>query len=89
MNSAFVSWYNDAGTTASGTHSYYGFATCGSGGGPCLAFGTRVEFCDNGCIVGVADDHGPYVSGRMFDLNQNIAAAIGFAGLGTVQYRIL
>lgn len=86
---AVVSWYDDAGTTASGWHAADGFATCGSGGGPCLAFGARVEFCYRGCVVAVADDHGPYVSGRSFDLNQNTAGAIGMGGVAVVRYRVL
>lgn len=87
--SAVVSWYQDAGSTASGWHATDGFATCGSGGGPCLRFGTRVEFCFHGCVVAMADDHGPYVPGRAFDLNQNTAGAIGFDGVATIRYRVL
>jgi rare lipoprotein A len=84
-----ASWYEDGGQTASGWHSYYGFATCGSSG-PCFSFGTRVQFCYHGrCVVAVADDHGPYVYGRNFDLNQNTAAALGFGGVATVAYRVL
>jgi hypothetical protein len=94
-----ASWYDDGGSTASGFHSYYGFATCGSSG-PCLSFGTRVEFCyptdGNGqpvsgarCVTGVADDHGPYVGGRNFDVNQNIEGVLGFDGVGTVAWRIV
>ena len=90
---ATVSWYDDAGTTASGYHAYYGFATCGSGGGPCLAFGTRVEFCfppsSARCVIATADDHGPFIAGRAFDLNQNTAAAIGFGGVAPVSGRVV
>jgi hypothetical protein len=93
MNLAVASWYNDAGGTASGFHAFYGFATCGSGGGPCLSFGTRVEFCyppgSGRCVVSTADDHGPYVPGRAFDLNQNTAQALGFGGVGTVAWRVV
>jgi rare lipoprotein A (peptidoglycan hydrolase) len=32
----------------------------------------------------VVDDRGPYVGGREWDFNQNLAAALGFAGVGTV-----
>ena len=90
MSYATASWYNDAGQTASGWHSYYGVADCGSGGGPCYGFGTRIEFCYHGCVTATVDDHGPYIAGRAFDLNQNTAAAIGFdgVGVGTVDWRI-
>ena len=37
-------------------------------------------------VVATVDDRGPYVGGRTFDLNQNTAAALGFAGVGTVGY---
>ena len=87
---ATASWYNDAGQTASGWHARYGFATCGSGGGPCYSFGTRVQFClGRRCIVAVADDHGPYVAGRWFDLGASTAHAIGFSGVETVAFRVL
>jgi Lytic transglycolase len=91
LSYAVASWYDDSGATASGFHSYYGVAVCGSGGGPCVPFGTRILFCLNGCVTAIADDHGPYVSGRAFDVNQNVAAAIGLmgAGVATVGYRIL
>lgn len=87
-----ASWYYDQGQTASGFHARYGFADCGSGGGPCWPFGTRVRFCRHGrCVTAVADDHGPYVAGRDFDLGQSTAQAIGLtnAGVGTVRYRRL
>jgi hypothetical protein len=86
---AVVSWYSDAGTTASGWHAADGFATCGTGGGPCLPFGARVEFCYARCVVATADDHGPYVPGRSFDLAQATAGAIGFDGVADVRYRAL
>lgn len=77
-----ASWYNDAGTTASGFHAYFGFAN------KTLAFGTRVEFLYHGrTAVGVMDDHGPYVGGRVFDLNQNLARALGYGGIDAVMYR--
>lgn len=89
LDYAVASWYDDGGSTASGFHSYYGVAVCGSGGGPCVSFGTKIRFCLNGrCVEAVADDHGPYVSGRSFDLNQNTAAALGFDGVGVVGYHI-
>lgn len=55
-----------------------------------LAFGTRIEFSYHGrTCVAVVMDRGPYSSGRTFDLGPGTAKALGFSGVGTVQYRIL
>lgn len=53
-----------------------------------LPFGTKIEFCLSRCVVAVVDDRGPYVAGRLFDLQPAVASAIGFPGLGVVKYRI-
>jgi rare lipoprotein A len=76
---SLASWYNDAGTTGCGFHAYYGVAN------KSLPCGTQVTFALNGrTVTAVVDDRGPYVGGREWDLNQNTAAALGFAGVGTV-----
>lgn len=55
-----------------------------------MAFGTRIEFAYNGnTCVAVVMDRGPYAGGRVFDLGPGTAAALGFSGVGTVDYRIL
>lgn len=55
-----------------------------------LPFGTRIEFAFNGnTCVAVVMDRGPYISGRVFDFGPGTAAALGFDGVHTVQYRIL
>lgn len=55
-----------------------------------LPFGTRIEFAYNGnTCVAVVQDRGPFVGGRTFDLGPGTAAALGFSGVGTVDYRIL
>lgn len=54
-----------------------------------LAFGTQVEFCVTGCVIATVDDRGPYVAGRLFDLQPAVAQAIGFDGLGPVRWRIV
>ncbi|MDO8847011.1 MAG: septal ring lytic transglycosylase RlpA family protein [Coriobacteriia bacterium] len=55
-----------------------------------LPFGTMIEFEYNGrTCVAVVQDRGPYAGGRTFDLGPGTAAALGFSGVGTVQYRIL
>lgn len=85
---AYVSYYDDSGTHCCGTYAEYGVAVCGSSG-VCVPQGTHIEFCDRRCVVATADDHGPYVGGRDFDLSESTAGAIGFGGLGSVRYRIL
>jgi rare lipoprotein A len=74
-----ASWYYDAGGTACGFHAYYGVANLSL---PC---GTKVTMSSGGhTLVATVDDRGPYVGGRVFDLNQNVAAALGFSGVGTI-----
>jgi rare lipoprotein A len=76
---AGASWYNDGGNTACGFHAHYGVAN------RTLPCGTTVAFRYNGrSVTAIVDDRGPYVGGRDWDLNQNTAAALGFAGVGTV-----
>ena len=74
-----ASWYNDGGSTACGFHAYYGVANVSL---PC---GTKVNFVYGGrTVTAVVDDRGPYVGGRVWDLNQNTAAALGFGGVDNV-----
>jgi rare lipoprotein A len=74
-----ASWYDDGGSTACGFHAYLGVANRDL---PC---GTAVTFYDAGrTVTAIVDDRGPFVGGREWDLNQNTAAALGFAGVGTV-----
>jgi rare lipoprotein A len=76
---AEASWYNDGGQTACGFHAGLGVAN------RTLPCGTTVSFRYNGrSVTATVDDRGPYVGGRDWDLNQNTAAALGFAGVGTV-----
>jgi len=55
-----------------------------------LPFGTRIEFQykGNSCVA-VVMDRGPYTAGRVFDLGPGTARALGFSGVGTVDYRII
>ena len=90
MSEAFVSEYDDAGTHCCGTYATYGVAVCGEPSGICVPMGTRIEFCLGArCVTATADDHGPYVAGRQFDLATSTASALGFSGIGSVHYRIL
>ncbi|MGH2916659.1 MAG: RlpA-like double-psi beta-barrel domain-containing protein [Solirubrobacteraceae bacterium] len=74
-----ASWYYDAGATACGFHATYGVAN------RTLPCGTRVPMRHDGrSVVAVVDDRGPFVAGRDWDLSQTTAAALGFAGVGTI-----
>jgi hypothetical protein len=74
-----ASQYDDAGATACGFHATYGVANLNL---PC---GTKVKFSYHGrAITAVVQDRGPYVGGREWDLNQNLAAALGFNGVDSV-----
>jgi hypothetical protein len=76
---AVASWYYDGGQTGCGFHAFYGVAN------KSLPCGTNVTFEYGGrTVTATVDDRGPYVGGRTWDLNQNTAAALGFAGVGTV-----
>jgi hypothetical protein len=79
LHPGVASWYYDAGNTACGFHAGYGVANLSL---PC---GTHVTFrYGSRTVTATVDDRGPYVGGREWDLNQNTAAALGFAGVGTV-----
>ncbi len=79
LHPALASWYQDGGATACGFHAGLGVANRSL---PC---GTRVTFGYGGrTVTAVVDDRGPYAGGREWDLNQNTASALGFAGVGTV-----
>jgi rare lipoprotein A (peptidoglycan hydrolase) len=86
-----ASWYDDAGVTASGTHYARGFAALIFGS----EWGRAVSFCvarGRGCagapVTGRLDDHGPYVSGRTFDLDAALKAALHCSDLCSVRYRV-
>lgn len=55
-----------------------------------LPFGTRIEFRYQGrTCVAVVNDRGPFVAGRTFDLGPGTAAALGFSGVQTLEWRRL
>ena len=83
-NVALASWYDDSGATASGIHYAYGFASLMFGS----RWGHRIEFCYRGrCVVGRLDDHGPYVGGRGFDLDEPLKWALGCPDLCWLRWR--
>jgi hypothetical protein len=84
MASAIASWYDEDGPGACGYGAQEGlrFASL------ILTCGTKVWICHSGCVTATMADHGPYVTGRTFDLNANLRAAIGCPDLCTVRWRL-
>jgi rare lipoprotein A len=79
MQYAQVSWYDDAGNTACGFHATYGIAS------RTLPCGSKVTISYGGrSVVATVDDRGPFVYSRLYDLNQNVAGALGIYGVATV-----
>jgi rare lipoprotein A len=79
LEPVLASWYEDGGSTACGFHAVDGVAN------RTLPCGTKVRISHGGhTVTATVDDRGPYVDGREYDLNQNTAAALGFAGVGIV-----
>ena len=71
MRPGIASWYDDTEPVACTRPSDgYGVASLAV---PC---GARVRLCSSGCVTATVDDHGPYVSGRIFDLGPKVKAAI-------------
>jgi rare lipoprotein A (peptidoglycan hydrolase) len=84
MYTQLASWYYDGGNTACGFHAYLGVAN------KTLPCGTRVLFSYHGRSAwAVVQDRGPYVGGRVWDLNQGLAGALGFNGVDYVQSSVL
>jgi len=55
-----------------------------------LPFGTKVLLAYKGrSVTAVVKDRGPFVRGRVFDLGPGTAKALGFSGVGTIQYAIV
>ena len=55
-----------------------------------LPFGTKIQFIWNGrTTTAVVRDRGPFIPGREFDLGPGTAKVLGFAGVGTIRYRIV
>jgi hypothetical protein len=86
MQTALASWYAEHGTGACGVgdvQSGYRFASL------ILPCGARVRFChgSTSCVTAVMSDHGPYVSGRTFDLNANLRDALSCSDLCWIKWR--
>jgi rare lipoprotein A (peptidoglycan hydrolase) len=84
MYTQLASWYNDAGETACGFHAYLGVAN------KVLPCGTKVRFSYHGrSAEAVVQDRGPYIDGRVWDLNEGLAGTLGFDGVDYVQVSVL
>lgn len=87
MYPALASWFDDAGSTACGTHATNGFAHLPEAGWSC---GTRVRFCyGSRCVTGMREDSGPYIEGRTFDLTPSLRNALVCPGLCHLRWRRL
>ena len=89
-STALVSWYGPGfygNRTACGltlTTSLIGVAH------KTLACGTRLLVCYRGrCMQASVVDRGPYVAGREFDLTGGLAVALGFGGVGTIDWQVI
>jgi len=83
MSSAVASYYDLGGSGSCGVEAQAGlrFASL------FLPCGAQVRMCHVGCVVATMADHGPYVVGRLFDLNVNLRDAIGCSDLCDVRWR--
>jgi rare lipoprotein A (peptidoglycan hydrolase) len=83
MYTQLASWYYDGGSTACGFHARLGVAN------KRLRCGTKVLFSYHGRSAwAIVQDRGPYVGGRVWDLNQGLATELRFAGVDYVQASI-
>lgn len=55
-----------------------------------LPLGTQIQIVYDGTVVNATvHDRGPFVAGRDLDLQPAVARALGFDGVGMVQYRVV
>jgi rare lipoprotein A (peptidoglycan hydrolase) len=55
-----------------------------------MRMGTKIRFKYRGrTCTAVVKDRGPFIRGRTFDLGPGTARALGFRGVGTVQYQVI
>lgn len=86
MPTALASWYGLGGSGACGTsvQSGYRFASL------FLPCGAMIRMCHgSSCVSAQMADHGPYVGGRLFDLNWNLKVALGCGDLCYLRWRRL
>jgi rare lipoprotein A (peptidoglycan hydrolase) len=79
-----ASWYDDRESTACGTHYASGVASLSL---PC---GARLRLCHEAtCEEATVQDRGPYVEGRILDLNPGAKAGIACSDLCTVRFSVV
>jgi rare lipoprotein A (peptidoglycan hydrolase) len=55
-----------------------------------LPLGTKIQIVYDGTVVNATVcDRGPYIAGRDIDLQPAVATALGFDGVGDLQYRVI
>ena len=80
MQAGVASWYEDGGATACGFHAGVGVAN------KSLPCGTKLRICYQGCETATVDDRGPFVAGRVLDLDAAAKDAISCSDLCEVRY---
>jgi hypothetical protein len=80
LQAGIASWYEDGGETACGFHAGLGVAN------KTLPCGTKLRICYQGCETATVDDRGPFVEGRVLDLDASAKAAISCSDLCEVRY---
>ena len=87
LGPVLASYYTDGGGGAcqiADVQSGYRFASL------FLPCGQMIRMCHGAnCVDAQMSDHGPYVEGRTFDLNDNLRAALACGGLCYVTWRRL
>jgi hypothetical protein len=88
MRTAIASWYAEHGPGACNlgpdVQTGYRFASL------ILRCGTHIRICRNHhCVTATMADHGPYITGRTFDLNWQLHNALGGGGVCEVRWRIV
>lgn len=79
-----ASWFDDHGPVACVAHVLNGYAHLPGPAWPC---GARILFCyEHHCVFGYREDSGPYVPGRLFDLNAHLKHALGCPDLCPVTW---
>ena len=54
-----------------------------------LPCGTRVRICHDGCEVATVDDRGPFVYGRLWDLDPAAKTAVDCSDLCLVRWAVV
>lgn len=84
MQEGVASWYDDAGSlVCERAASGLGVANL------TLPCGTPVRICYAGCVTATVDDRGPYIAGRVLDLDAAAKSAINCTDLCDVRWGVV